>query len=163
MSGTFDIFHINVLCKASYRVGISIRAKWGRGSYLIKVTAPVVGNTLLVGALELFAAAHIRVAVGFVREVAAVVAPVTLPEVGDAQPVPALELCPVVAQTTWNKHEKLKMSMRNMGLKPHPVLAGAVTCTVGSIHNAERRGASLTFSTFSFLPTTLNGQNLINA
>jgi hypothetical protein len=73
---------------------------WG---YLIKVTAPVVGNTLLVGALELFAAAHIRVAVGFVREVAAVVAPVTLPEVGDAQPVPALELCPVVAQTTCKK------------------------------------------------------------
>jgi hypothetical protein len=36
------------------------------GGYLIKIAAPVVGNTLLVGALELFAAAHIRVAVGFV-------------------------------------------------------------------------------------------------
>jgi hypothetical protein len=82
------------------------------GGYLIKVTAPVVGNTLLVGALELFAAAHIRVAVGFVREVAAVVAPVTLPEVGDAQPVPALELCPVVAQTTCKKTNGFMLKMR---------------------------------------------------
>ena len=58
----------------------------------------MVGNTLLVCALELFAAAHVRMAVGLVRQVAAVVAPVTLPEVGDAQSIPALELRTVVAQ-----------------------------------------------------------------
>lgn len=64
---------------------------------LVKIASPVIGNAFLVGALELFAAAHVPVAVGLVAHVAAVVAAVALPEVGNAQTVAALELRLVVA------------------------------------------------------------------
>ncbi len=72
----------------------------GSTAHLVKVASPVVGNALLIGALELLAATRVRVTVRLVRKVAAVVAPVALPEVGDAEPIPALELGPVFALAT---------------------------------------------------------------